>query len=88
MDHASQADLRVDLASDQVVAILQPLLGPHTAGQAVKMVCAKIGRRPSELEPRDAEGIAAQLIPMLRTLLGRAAAERARMKILEKGRET
>lgn len=71
--------------AEHVVGVLEPLLGPHTAANAVRVACDKLGLAPDSLSRADAEAVSRELAPMLRTLLGRAAAERVRERILAAG---
>lgn len=64
-----------------IIQVLEPLLGPHTARHALKVACARVGSAPEALKRSEAAAVAGELTPMLRTLLGRAAAERVRNKI-------
>lgn len=56
--------------ADRVVAVLTPLLGPHTAKRALAMICKKAGKEPEQLGQADIELAQSTLRPMLRTLIG------------------
>jgi hypothetical protein len=74
--------------AEEILGVLEPLLGPHTSGHALKVVCKRLGCPPHDLRWTDADRVTTELTPMLRTLLGRAAAERVREKILGAGGST
>lgn len=67
----------------EITAQLEPLLGPHTAARALALACEKLGMTPDSIELGDVTDLTAELVPMLRTLLGRAAAERVKANILK-----
>lgn len=79
----SPVDPRPTNLAATIVATLEPLLGPHTSRRALDIVCKRLGRTEEDLQPDDAERAGDILIPILRTLLGRAAAERIRRRIVE-----
>lgn len=56
--------------ADRVVAVLTPLLGPHTAKRALAMICKRAGKEAAELGPADLALAQTTLRPMLRTLIG------------------
>jgi hypothetical protein len=58
-----------------IVARLSPLLGPNTAGVALRTFCRGLARDPEALTPEDVPQVLAALRPMLRTLVGRVRAE-------------
>lgn len=56
-------------------ACLEPVLGKHTTGHAIKMGCEQLGIGISEINWVHAESIANALTPVLRTLLGGRSTE-------------
>lgn len=61
--------------SSHLRACLEPVLGKHTTGHAIKMGCEQLGLRTSEINWAHAESIANVLTPVLRTLLGGRSTE-------------
>ncbi|MCA9713622.1 MAG: hypothetical protein H6713_26440 [Myxococcales bacterium] len=55
----------------EVVRVLTPLLGPHTARRALAMVCKRAGKDSGSLGPEDLPVAHQTLRPMLRTLVGK-----------------
>ena len=62
--------------SRRIVESLTPDLGPHTAQQALNLVCKKAGKTPSTLGGVDIEVTDKVLGRMLRTLLGKGRSAR------------
>lgn len=56
--------------ADQVIEVLTPLLGPHTAKRALAMICKRAGKEAHELGEADLAIAHTTLRPMLRTLIG------------------
>lgn len=56
--------------ADQVIEVLTPLLGPHTAKRALVMICKRAGKEAHELGEGDLTIAHTTLRPMLRTLIG------------------
>lgn len=56
--------------AEHVVAVLTPLLGPHTAKRALAMICKRANKDADELGPGDLAIAHTTLRPMLRTLIG------------------
>lgn len=77
----SAVDPRPQSLAATIVSTLEPLLGPHTSRRALDIVCKRIGRDEENLGPDDAQRAGDVLLPILRTLLGREAAERIRERI-------
>jgi hypothetical protein len=78
----STVDPRPQSLAATIVATLEPLLGPHTSRRALDIVCQRLGRTEESLGPDDAQRAGDILLPILRTLLGREAAERIRERIV------
>ena len=74
-----------DAFADQVVRVLEPMLGPHTAVRALDMIGSRLGREVASLTIDDAEAVLAILVPVVRNLLGREAAESLRTRVLAIG---
>ena len=70
-EHTPDSEVSAD-----VVRILTPLLGPHTARRALAMVCKRAGKDASHLGPEDLPMAHQTLRPMLRTLVGKEVAIR------------
>jgi hypothetical protein len=79
----STVDPRPQSLAVTIVATLEPLLGPHTSRRALDIVCKRLGRTEDDLLLDDAERAGDILLPILRTLLGREAAERIRRRIVD-----
>jgi len=79
----STVDPRPQSLAATIVATLEPLLGPHTSTRALDIVCKRLGKTEEELGPDDAQRAGDILLPILRTLLGREAAERVRERLIE-----
>ena len=62
--------------SRRIVDSLTPDLGPHTAAQALKLVCKKTKKTPATLSGGDLDLAVEVLGRMLRTLLGRGRSDR------------
>ena len=60
----------------QILGVLEPLLGRHTAKNALALVCKRLDRREDELSAADLDRIHETLGPILRTLVGREVAGR------------
>ncbi len=58
-----------------LIRVLQPFLGPHTARNAVRTFSRKaLGRETDRFDREEADLVVKAMFPMLRTLLGTAAA--------------
>ena len=60
---------------------LEPVLGPHTTGHAIKLACEQTGLAQESLTWDHADSIADALTPLLRTLLGRKSTDALTQKI-------
>jgi hypothetical protein len=73
-DRKSSPPRTVDATA--LAAVLEPFLGPHTARNAIRTFSRRaLGRVAERFEREEAELVLAALLPMLRTLLGTAAAD-------------
>ena len=79
----STVDPRPQSLAATILATLEPLLGPHTSRRALNIVCKRLGHTEGELGPEHAQRAGDILLPILRTLLGRQAAERVRERVVE-----
>lgn len=70
--------------ADRIAARLSAYLGPNTARTAVRSFADRaLGRRPEAVDAADAPRLVEALRPMLRTLLGAAAADRVVAELME-----
>jgi hypothetical protein len=70
--------------AERIAARLASYLGPNTARTAVRSFADRaLGQKPEAIGREDAPRLVEALRPMLRTLLGSAAADRVVAEILE-----
>ena len=83
----AMAESGVEAFQAHLRACLEPVLGRHTTGHAIKLASERIGAAPESLSWADAEAVANALAPLMRTLLGRESTEAVTDKIRNKGGE-
>ena len=66
----------VSLYAQRLLDALEPAIGKHTARRALDLACKKTDHTPASLGASDHAAVADVLGPMLRTLVGRAKADR------------
>lgn len=67
--------------AQRILDVLTPELGPHTAGQALRVACDKVAATPESLSGTHLDNVCEQLGKMCRTLLGRGRSEELIAKI-------
>lgn len=68
--------LRASTYAQRILAVLEPAVGRHTARRALDIALRRTGREVAGLSADDHEAVCEVLAPMLRTLVGRAVADR------------
>jgi hypothetical protein len=75
-DEGGPSPLSSMVEARALMSVLSPFLGPHTSRNAVRTFSRRaLGREAERFDREDAELVLKAMLPMLRTLLGTAAAQ-------------